>query len=241
MELSTLIQLEGHLPKQLELTNAIRSLIQKGELEPGYRLPSEERLSSDLKVSRKVVRTAYASLSTENWIKRFPKLGYMVQKEVVYTEFSTKFRTVSDEMKTAGLSPSFKLIERSVIEASKVEFNVFQNRGKQLKLIRLFYADDQPLLVMESYYPLELFPILEASDLDKEGVFPILKRVYGTEITKGRKSLHPMLMSQAMAKLLQVESQSACMFLESHVYDQHGQFIEFALTYAIGNRISLAL
>src|SRR5262247_1026140 len=60
---------EGAGPVYARLAEAIRAAIERGDLPPGARLPSERRLSERLAVSRTTVVSAYQHLRSGQWIE----------------------------------------------------------------------------------------------------------------------------------------------------------------------------
>lgn len=70
---------EGKLrPKYLQLVDAVRQAIRKGQLLAGDSLPSVRVLSNDLSLNRHTVMKSFAELIAEGWIESEERVGYRV-------------------------------------------------------------------------------------------------------------------------------------------------------------------
>lgn len=241
MEILNLIQLPGKLAKHIELTEALRELIRNQTIPSGVRLPQEDLLAEHLRVSRTVTRKAYSTLMEENLIRRIPKKGLVVQKKVVYAEFKKKFRNISEEMIAAGIKPSIRLIDKAIVHNKDINLHQFAQEEQLLKLSRIFYADDIAFLYIESYYPMSRFKEIEEVDFSQRPAFALMQERFGFKVSKSRRSLHPELLSSHVAKMLEVPNLTACMKLDTEVFDEKGQCVEVAMTFAIADRVSLEL
>jgi DNA-binding transcriptional regulator YhcF (GntR family) len=56
------------IPPNRQIAEQIRSLVQRGELEPGAALPTVRQLAGDLGVAPNTVARAYADLQAEGWL-----------------------------------------------------------------------------------------------------------------------------------------------------------------------------
>src|SRR5438552_9853071 len=59
----------GAGPIYARLSRAIRTAVERGELGPGLRLPSERTLAGQLALSRTTVVSAYEQLRRDRWIE----------------------------------------------------------------------------------------------------------------------------------------------------------------------------
>ncbi len=62
------VEPDGVVPPARQIAEQIRSLVQRGELEPGALLPTVRQLAGDLGVAPNTVARAYADLQTEGWL-----------------------------------------------------------------------------------------------------------------------------------------------------------------------------
>jgi DNA-binding GntR family transcriptional regulator len=75
------IELDSELPAYRQLADAIRGRIQRGQLRPGDRLPSETEMAARYKVSRETVRRALTLLRTQGLITTRAPRGSFVRGE----------------------------------------------------------------------------------------------------------------------------------------------------------------
>ncbi len=70
-------------PKYLQLTNSILAVIEKGNIEKDYNLPSINDLSYELEISRNTAEKAYNNLKKTGIISSVPGKGYFINKPVI--------------------------------------------------------------------------------------------------------------------------------------------------------------
>ena len=63
----------GKLGMNQQIADQLEEKIRSGEIQPGEKLPSETDLANELKVSRDVVRRAYAILKDNGFIETLKK------------------------------------------------------------------------------------------------------------------------------------------------------------------------
>src|SRR5690606_26578115 len=97
------ISREDPTPIYMQIKNQLRSLIYSGNLEVGFRLPSERKLAEHLGINRSTVVNAYAELRAEGLVECYVGRGTVVQP------FSTN-QEASDDVKQANHSLPWRQI-----------------------------------------------------------------------------------------------------------------------------------
>lgn len=97
---------KSKIPLYEQLYLKIRSLISKGELSEGERLPSERGLASNLQISRNTVALAYEQLCAEGYVEPRAQSGYYVNKIEGVSE--KKFNCLEDKKEENILKKEYK-------------------------------------------------------------------------------------------------------------------------------------
>lgn len=74
------LQRDGQVPLYRQIANEIRSLIERGVLGPGARLPTVRRLSDEHELGRLTVQTAYSELQAQGFIESVVGRGTFVSE-----------------------------------------------------------------------------------------------------------------------------------------------------------------
>jgi len=134
----------------------LRGKITSGEYLPGSRLPSESELAAQLGVSRATVRTALSALEAERLILRRQGDGTYVNKRVM--EVSAHLGDEWDfqyMIKTSGRSCRIEPLQVELRPATGEEQQdlEIENGEQVLAMQRLFFADDQPIILSTNVIP----------------------------------------------------------------------------------------
>src|SRR5512142_2478515 len=113
------IDTRSAVPYYLQVKEAVRNLIARGELKPGDMLTTEFALSEQLGISRLVVHRAYRELVSEGLLIRKRAKGTFVSPPVDrnYAVVGPLFG-VSEKMAHYGMKPSNKVLVQEVIPAT---------------------------------------------------------------------------------------------------------------------------
>jgi GntR family transcriptional regulator len=133
--------------------------IREGLYLPGSRMPSESELSDELGVSRATVRTALAKLAANGFILRKQGDGTYVNEHV--HETSAHFGNLWDLAELIsgnGYSPSIRFLSMKRRPATEKEALVLalEEGDELICLRRLFYADQQAVILADNAIPFSL-------------------------------------------------------------------------------------
>ena len=133
--------------------------IRDGMYLPGSRIPSESELSDELGVSRATVRTALAKLAANGFILRKQGDGTYVNEHVHKT--SAHFGNLWDLAELIsgnGYNPSIRFLSMNRRPATEKEALILaMEEGDELICLRrLFYADQQAVILADNAIPFSL-------------------------------------------------------------------------------------
>lgn len=149
----TLIQTKS-IAEQVE--ELLRGRIREGTYAPGMRMPSESELSKEFGVSRATIRTVLARLAVNGLILRKQGDGTYVNARV--RDISTRTGNVWEFariIESNGYKPKIETvsIEKTVAGEREADALAISQGTDLLSLSRLFYADDQPVILAKNVIP----------------------------------------------------------------------------------------
>ena len=85
-------------PLYAQLKDSIKQAIKSGQLKPNDKLPTEEEICAEFRISRPVVRQAYKELLDENYIVRFKSRGTFVKEVEIKSMFFSEFSDIEIDL-----------------------------------------------------------------------------------------------------------------------------------------------
>lgn len=146
-------------PLYLQLYEYLRKEIQKGNIPPHSKLPSQRNLANHLSLSRNTINTAYQQLVTEGYVRNEERKGLFVEEiknEMLLTEpYSPGIRETTNNELNAYEGKSIKIkydFKYGDIDLTHFPFKLW----RQLTLKSLAYEQDHLLLYGHPQGELEL-------------------------------------------------------------------------------------
>jgi GntR family transcriptional regulator len=207
-------------------------------------LPAIKRLSTYLDIDQKYVQKAYKQLITERYIKQ-EQSSY----QVIYIELTNYFfernTSIYDAVITLGLSPSIRCLEKKVVSLSKTEMNRMgfdpKQENKYLYINRIYYGDDQPIIILENYLPLYVFPKMDEIFLGDEPLNHFIGEQYGFKAYRSKRITKVVNLSETLANLLNERVNAASIQSTNQVFDEEGRMIDFGQSHSISSYYFQAL
>ena len=143
-----------------QVEEILRGRIRDGSYVPGGRIPSESELSDEFGVSRATVRTVLAKLAVNGLILRKQGDGTYVNARVrevcAHMGYLWEFARI---IEANGYTPSIKplAIEKKSATGKEAVALAIEPGDELLSLTRLFYADDQPVILAKNIIPFSFF------------------------------------------------------------------------------------
>lgn len=139
-----------------QVEELLRGRIRDGTYTPGSRMPSESDLSEEFGVSRATVRTVLAKLAVNGLILR--KQGDGTYVNVRVRELGAHLGNLWEFariIETNGYKPTIKSlsVETKLATENEAVALVLEPGDELLSLTRLFYADDQPVILANNIVP----------------------------------------------------------------------------------------
>lgn len=169
---------------------------------------------------------------------RYKSRGTFVNQQSKENVFFKEIISFNDEMKMYGFEPKTELIsiEKFICNdyiAEKSEFNV----GDELiRIQRLRYRNDDPIVFVDGYYRASDIPEIEKHDLEKESMFYILEKYYNIKVMHTKKRFMARIVEDKYANYLSIKKKSAVQYVESKEYNQQDEFVSFDISIYVGEK-----
>jgi GntR family transcriptional regulator len=218
------------------------ALIKSGVYAIGAKLPTESELCQEYEVSRTTVRQALQQLEFEGHIQRVQGKGTFVSKPKIRESLTRNIRTFVEQMKDLGVSAHSKVLEHLVIPADNAlaETLHIEEKDPVIKLVRLRYADNEPLQYVTSYLPWRVAPGLINDDCSGS-LFDLLKSKYDVKINRSVESIEPVLIEESISHLLDTLAGTPAFSLTSLTYNDEEQPIEYSYGIVRGDRFKFTM
>lgn len=213
----------------------IIELIKSGKYQANDQLPTESEFCEEYNVSRTTVRLALQQLELEGFVKKVQGKGTFVSIAKIQTPITQKIQSFAEQMQ--GRNSESKVLELEVIPADLAIAHILgiTEQDPIIKLVRLRYAENEPIQYHTSYIPWKVAPGLTSDECNKS-LFEVLRTKYKIYISKGTESIEPILTDEVVSNYLNIPVGSPSFLSESTTYDEKGTAVEYAQIITRGDR-----
>lgn len=235
-----------HIQKQIpiadQVTQILHNRIQNGEYLPGQKIPSEQSIAQELRISRGSVRSALAILATQGYVKR--KHGDGTYVNLIDDDHNSFMYAIWEFIKlieSSGRKASIKPISFYKKDASKVEANFLEiKEGEEIAIAeRLFFADEKPIIYSINYSPTSIFKSnIEIPDV-KYGIHEFLDEYSNYKITSADVSISPVLPETDVMNFLMIDKFTPILLFEETFRGANRSPLIFAKNYYCDKKLNL--
>lgn len=226
------------IPLYFQLKKSIQDMITDGVLKVGDMLPTENEICEHLNVSRSTVRQAMSELVAEGQLTRQKGKGTFVSRPKINAGFLQKLETFAHEMQQKGLTPSTKVLGVKKIPAID-HINTRLNLSKDEPLImlsRLRYANDEPVVYLDTYIPYGPYPQMLEQDYTTISFYDCMEQRYGARVSRVVREIEAVNANRREAELLEIDSGKAVCLVKTVGYTDAGEPVEYSVARYRGDR-----
>jgi GntR family transcriptional regulator len=190
-------------PKYSSISQGIVKRIKSGLLKPGMKVPSENEIIRDFQVSNTTARKALQEMVSQGWAYQVKGKGTFVQTRNIERS-ATRILGFSRNMIEAGYSPSTRLLESSVIQkgySDTINGRKYTIKGPVLKIRRLRYADDIPMMLEVRHINMGLCPGIGKKDLSLS-LYDIFEHDYDLKMNAVNQMIRTIIISDQVTEEL---------------------------------------
>jgi GntR family transcriptional regulator len=235
----TLLKIDSRskVPLYHQIVQNITDLIEEDKLAQGSMLPSEWELTNLYSVSRLTVRQALKDLEQNGLVTRRHGIGTFVSTPPT-TQLTPSKMSFSQKMRQIGKKPSHRILSLERIVASKEVANMLQlpEKAPVIELVRVRFANEEPIMIETAYLPAERFPDLTEENLRDGSLYQFLSEHYSISISAVDQTLQPVLVKPRQATLLDVESGSPAILTKVIAYSRNNVPVEYSWSITGGEK-----
>lgn len=226
-------------PLYVQLMEEVEKSIRSGEYKPGDRLMTEAEMAKKYGVSLITVRKAIGSLTEKGLVVRKQGKGTFVVRPKLFRNMK-KLQSFTEMCTQMGVKPGARMLENRLIPADrKIAESLGVEAGSSVIYIsRLRYADQEPVQIEKSYFPLKYAFLLEAK-FDDNSLFDYLREKTGMKVTGSEKIIELCRATPEEAALLAVKKGDYLLFVRSTAYDRDGEPVYAGVQVINGDRFAL--
>lgn len=213
-----MINKQSPIPLYFQIEEAIKEVIEKGELAPGEGLPSEHEYAEMYQVSRMTVRQAITNLVNAGYLYRQKGKGtFVAERKIEQTlQGLTSF---TEDMKARGLEPGSQLLKFELIPASesiatslhiKIHDPIYE-----IKRIRL--ANKMPMAVETTYMSANLVKAL-TEDIVNHSLYSYIEKELGLQIQHATQMIEASIVRPEEMADLDLTKNSPVLIMERHSF-----------------------
>lgn len=226
------------IPYYVQLKEALRERIRRGDWKPGDRLPGEMELCQTFDVSRTVIRQAFQELTSEGLIVRRKGKGTFVAERKIGERLIQRLTGFHQDMLDQGYTPVSRVLKQRVVPANQkvADYLSLALGAPVIEIERLRFVGEEPIVLVTTYVPYSACPKLAQADLTDRSLYQFLEDECGLVIARGRRTIEAVPANKHEAELLQVEIKAPLILLDSVSYLADGTPIEYYHALHRGNR-----
>lgn len=224
---------DERLPRYQRIRDSIADSILRGDWTAGQSIPTEGELSRSHGVAIGTVRKAIDLLESEGLVERSQGKGTFVRRARFDRSLFRFFRLLGPDGEK--LDPRSRLLSR---EKVKPPHNIAEDlnlahSNKAIKLTRLRFASESPLLYEEIWLRLSQFePILTLPESELGPLlYPAYERHFGVVIARASETLTIELSSAEVASHLGIKVRDPVVRIERRALDHAGAPVELRISY----------
>lgn len=202
-------------------------------------LPQTSLLAKKLSIEEKHVNLAYKQLIFERYVKQDDKGSYIVSFFELTNYFFDRNTAVYDAIIALGLEPSIECVGKRVVTLNQETINKMgfdTNKSNQYFYInRIYKGDNKPIMVLENYLPLYLFPDMPSKFVGNEPLNEYLTKHYDSRAFLSQRKTKAVNLNQTLANLLNERNNAASLQSTNRVYNKHNQLMDYGRSHTISS------
>jgi GntR family transcriptional regulator len=225
------------IPIYYQIKQEILKKITGGEVKPGDRIESEEKLAKRYEISRMTARHAVTQLVNEGYLYRVHGKGTFVCKPRVEKSVAT-LTGFADDMKKKGFESHSDVISltKMIPNDDILETLNLKPNDEVYCLIRVRYANKVEMSYQECYLPADMFPEIDRYDFSNHGLYETINDKYEIEPLHANQRMEARTATGKIAEYLHVDDGSPIFFVERITYEENQKPMELANSWHRGDK-----
>ncbi|MEW6663246.1 MAG: GntR family transcriptional regulator [Bacillota bacterium] len=215
------LDIHSPIPLHVQLKEIMRKEIGQGNYTS--KIPSERELMDRFSVSRTTVREAVSALVRDGFLEKIHGKGTFITTHKV-NEWLGNIKSFTETVKSMGMEPGIRLLFQGI--KSSPEIAEILGVKEYYAIERLRYADDEPVAIERTYYPLETGLKLAEYDLNKATLYTLLESI-GIILHEAEQKITGAMPTEEDARLLGISPSTSVLAAERLTSNPYGQIVEY--------------
>lgn len=231
------------VPLYYQLKMCILELIKSGKLKEGDSVAPESELCEKLGISRPTVRQCLNELVAEEYLTRQRGKGTFVSKPKINTRFLNKLHTFGEEMQAAGKNSSVKVLflgQVAGIPAANEQLRLAPD-DTLVQLRRLRYADQDPILIQDTYLSYNKYKDLLTIDFSRNSLYDTLAERYKIRVRRVQRSICACNATAKEARLLETKTNMALCVVVTTGFTAEDEPVEYTVSHYRGDAVKFSV
>lgn len=212
------VPLHAQLKEILKIEIEKRSFVDK--------IPSERELMDRFSVSRTTVREAVSALVHDGFLEKVHGKGTFITSHKV-NEWLGNIKSFTENIKDMGMEPGIKSLYHGIKANPRIK-EILQLE-KYYLIKRLRFADNEPIAIERTYYPVEIGLKLAEHNLNQVTLYSLLESI-GVILHEADQKIIVAMPSEEDAKLLEISPTTSVLAAERLTLDPKGNLVEYYYT-----------
>lgn len=227
----------SHVPVYWQIKESILKEITSGKLKPGDKILSEPQLKDKYGVSRLTARSAVTELVNEGYLVRKQGYGTYIQKPGIENS-QENFKGFKSDMENKGFSVRSEILETENIIIPEFICSSLSlgKEDKVFKIKRLRFANNEPIVIHESYIPSVLCPDILQFDFEKESLYSVLRSKYKKIILNATEHLEAISADIETASYLGIKTGAPILYIQRTSFIKDNKPFEYSRSWYKGDR-----
>ena len=224
------------IPLYSRVSTIIQYKITSGQYDAGERLPTEDALVEQFKVSKITIRNALALLEAEGLIKRIRGKGTFVTDNVPEVRLSvhTSLNSMVNNLSKSNTKPleikTIKISESRIPKDICTFFNM--KKSDEIGRIRRLTTRDNVLYFYENYMKPDMANLITKKALaDKKSVQKVLHKKTGLTVTRGEMYLQAIHAEPDISRLLECQAFEPLIQVQTYFWSEGEEPFEIVSRY----------
>ena len=224
------------IPLHLQLSQIIREMIDKGELQPGDALMSEREICRLQWISLMTVNKVIVTLVNEGLLD-------LQQGKWTFVDFKKKrhryekLEGLTQILKKQGLDVSNELLEFSLGERSQnIQRKLQMDQSVAYKIKRIRYINEDPVVLETVYLNPKMCSNLTEDLIQNYSLYHIYKEIYQYRVIKAEQIITQIILNKEEAKLLKQPRNTLALKIDRIVYTSDEKVMEYTVSIFMSNK-----
>ena len=228
---------EDKRPLYLRIKEYLEKKINNGDYKPGDKLPSENKLSKSLEVSRASLREALRVLEEEGKIVKQQGIGTFVNKPTPkFKKGIEKLNSVTETIEKEGFQAGTEKLdikEMKISESLKEKIHGVSNEeiDRVLRIERVRTADNIPVVYCIDHLILKYLDKNYIQEYFESSLFEVLKNIYGINVKNAVTNIVAVTADKYVSSFLKIKKETPLLLLEQYHYDDKNRMVLFSQNY----------